>query len=155
MCIVNVTELKLREPKTVYKVLMYNPRKNTYITPFREVIVPKDIIIGARPFIAEKPCRRPYPARGIDEGYVHAYVDLAETVSEYFEYYTKIAKDGITPVIFECRVDPCDEELYCWEGEFDSFPFNDCIAARQMTFVRKFEPEEIYSIWSEKYSPGK
>ena len=149
MCIIDAVKLKLKKPKPVYKVLLYDKRMKMYITPFRNVIIPEDILKGERPFTAEPSHRIPNPRR-IDEGYIHSYADITETVKEYFMYYKKICKTKSNPVIFECRIDPSDEENYCWRGEFDSYPFNDCIAAKRMTFVRELTIDEINLIWLER-----
>lgn len=143
MCICNVKKVEVKEPITVYKVLRYHPICG-FLTPFRDCPVDKDIIAGKVPFEAERPNFTPYPGYGIDVGYIHAYADLTEAVNEFYDYYMKT---GIgTPALFECRIEPCDKDNYCWVGSFDSYPFNKTYAARRVIFVRQIKEDELRAI---------
>ena len=144
MCIYNVKKVKVKEPITVYKVLRYRPMCG-FLTPFRDYLVDKDIIAGKVPLEAERPNFTPYrPEYGIDVGYIHAYADLTDAVNEYYDYYTRTGSGIAT--IFECRIDPSDDDNYCWVGDFDSYPYNKTYAARRMTFVRQLQRDEVRAI---------
>ena len=151
MCIVRASEIKVDAPITVYKVLI-RTSANEYFTPFYGMEVPQEVIEGKEELkalgYASLNVMRIYAE--VEGGYIHSYASLKAAVDEFFKYYVpQHARGDRYPHLFECRIDPSDEEGYCWEGEFDSLPHDRCIAAKRITFVREIDYHEMRTVYEE------
>lgn len=151
MCLCRATELKVDKPITVYKVLI-RTSKDEYFTPFYAGHVPQEVLSGAVPLeafgYASKAIIEEYGE--VEGGFIHSYASLETAVSDFFKYYVpQMARADRYPHLFECRIDPSDEDNYCWEGEFDSMPHDRCIAARRITFVREIDYHEMKNVYKE------
>ena len=151
MCIFHSEEVKVTDNITVYKVVLKSiyDMETHWVTPFNRTMLSEDIISGKYPFIADDPSYVPEKNYGlgniIGEGYIHAYATLKAAAKEYYLFYVNTIGPMYDVEVYECEI-PADKGVYshyCWKGTFDDTSL-ESMAAREMRFVRKVSPDELY-----------
>lgn len=157
MCLSNPRKIKVIEPIRVYKAVIHVhngfPSKDFWKSPFRCTPIDSDIITGKKPFRAEMLEFTPsseYVKHGIDKGYIHTYSSIEDAAFDYFTYYSNGNSENGSRVveIYECEIPPCQDDNYCWKGNFDIGILH-VTAARQINFIRKLTEEELRKVFDD------
>lgn len=129
MCLIsNYPELKVATEDIVcWKILYYNPRSG-YETPFQHQKVPKSVVFGEEPFVADENDSVIVGLRtdgnfDYNAGVIHTYV-----LKYQADYWTYLSMDHL----FECRI---PKGTLFVEGVDSSGDC--CFASKKIVFVRK------------------
>lgn len=163
MCITRASYIEGKDkPVTVYKVIechivaKEDDQESTELmitrkTPFRGVILSKDILNGTVPFVAQgysdivgeyqDNTGKKY-AKKINGGFIHTYATKQSVVKDYFQFYRPecekvYEKERVEVEIYECEI-PAGEGY--WEGLFE---FIESTASKSIVFKRRLPQEEI------------